>query len=149
MKSHNFFIKTVLEISKESNCVSYKVGALLVKDSRIISMGYNGTPSGFINCSSKFKNYSADQREDHHKWSNSNEIHAEMNAILWAAKNGVSTSGCTLYSTLFPCENCLKNIYQAGITEIYYIDEYDKQSSDSEFLKWVKSKIKIEKLQLK
>lgn len=149
MKNHDFFLKTVIELAKESNCVSHKVGALLVKDSRIISMGYNGTPSGFHNCSDRFKSYTPDKREDHHKWSNSNEIHAEMNAILYAAKNGVGTEGCSLYSTLFPCENCLKNIYQAGIREIFYIHEYDKQSSDSEFLNWLKSRIKIERLHLK
>ena len=84
----------------ESNCVKYKVGAVIVKDNRIILQGYNGTISGFLNCSEKFKclDLSNEENRDlHHKWSSAFEIHAEMNIISYAAKKGIS-----LENTLAP-----------------------------------------------
>lgn len=113
-------------IAKMSKCVSFKVGAILVKDSRIISTGYNGTPKGFINCEEMFKNYDKSQRDMHHNFSEMFEIHAELNAILCAASYGISINGCDLYCTLHPCNDCLKMICNSGIKNIFYKDNYDK-----------------------
>jgi dCMP deaminase len=128
-KLHKIFMKTAFLISEMSNCVSHKVGAVLVKDKRIISTGYNGTPAGCINCNEKFINYDSNiNREEHHKFSEMFEIHAELNAILCAAKNGLSTDGCILYCTLLPCNDCLKMICNTGIKTVYYNQIYDKSS---------------------
>lgn len=137
----DIFIKTALLLSQKSKCVSKKVGAVIVKDDRIISMGYNGTPPGYKNCNQIFmeKEYI---REEHHKWSNMYEIHGEMNAILFSAKNDINVNGCDIYVTLHPCDQCIKNLIQAGIKKIYYVYEYDKRTKENELLK----KIEIEKI---
>ena len=118
------FLNIAKEIAKMSKCVSHKVGVILVKDKRIISTGYNGTPAGFQNCNDVFQNNFS--RDEHHNFSENFEIHAEMNAIIFAAKNGISIEGADVYTTLHPCNNCLKNLCNRGIHNIYYLDDYDK-----------------------
>lgn len=145
-KSDEFFMETAFRLSKKSHCVSRKVGAVLVKNSRIISMGFNGSFSNWNNCDEIFdqNNYDSDE---HHHWSNFNEIHAEMNCILFAAKEGIETDGCTLYTTLSPCQNCLKNTIQAGINRIVFLINYDRIKIDADILKYIKSiGIKIQQL---
>ena len=124
------FINIAEEVAKASYCKKYKVGAVIVKDDRIISIGYNGTPTNSINncCEENGKT-----KDD--------VIHAEMNAILFAAKNGISTNGCTLYVTLSPCKDCAKNIIQAGIKKVIYKDEY----KDTTGIKILSKSIEIEK----
>lgn len=142
----NFFKKTAIELAKESKCVSHKVACLIIKDERIISMGYNGTPSGFTNCNCQFDENNF-EREDHIKWSLQHEIHAEMNSLMYAVKNGISTRDAIMVCALQPCSDCLKAIIQSGIKEIYYIKEYDRSPELSkEFKEYLKDKIKIEKL---
>lgn len=123
------FDKRMLKIAEivasSSKCVSYQVGAILVKDKRIVSTGYNGTPQGYINCCQVFDKDNF-IREEHSKWSELYEIHAESNALLFAAKNGVSTNDTTLYCTLSPCFNCSKHIVQAGIKRVVYSKKYDR-----------------------
>ena len=135
------FIKTALLLSQKSKCVSKKVGAVIVKYDRIISMGYNGTPPGFKNCNSIFSEDEYD-REEHHKWSNMYELHGELNAIMFSAKNDINIDGCDLYVTLKPCDQCIKNIIQSGIKRIFYVYEYDKWSKDNELL----SRLYIERI---
>jgi dCMP deaminase len=107
------FMTIAEEVSKASSCKRNKVGAVIVKDDRIISIGYNGTPTGAIsNCCED-----GDKTKD-------DVIHAEMNAILFAVKNGISTKDCTLYVTLSPCKECAKNIIQSGIKKVIYKDLY-------------------------
>lgn len=136
-------------IAKQSHCISKKIGCVIVKDTRIISIGYNGTPSGYINCDQYFeKNQWIIQdnqwRMHHHNWSNIHQIHAEMNAIMFAAKNGISVDGATLYCNYFPCQHCLKNLVQTGIIRIVYKNEYDLGQYDQEFLKFITNNMKIE-----
>lgn len=123
---HNMFLDIAENISTMSHCVSYKVGAILVKDRRIISSGYNGTPAGYINCNEYFKNYTIEDREKHHEFSEKFEIHAELNAILTAAKNGIYINNSDIYTTLQPCNDCLKMICNSGIKNIYFRKIYDK-----------------------
>lgn len=85
-------------------------------------------------------------REHHHRWSDIHEIHAEMNAILFAAKNGISIDGATIYTSMFPCQHCLKNILQSGIRRIVYNAEYDLGQYDEEFMKYINSVLIIEQL---
>lgn len=125
-----------LLLSGESKCQSLKVGALIVKDGRIISMGVNGTPNGFINCNevrftdSHSKEFvsektSVDIEKFHTEWSMVHEIHAEMNAILFSARNGFPIEGSTMYVTHEPCDQCLKNIIQSGIVRVVFKNKYN------------------------
>jgi dCMP deaminase len=115
------FMKIAEEIANASNCVSRHVGAVIVKDGRVISTGYNGTPKGYMNCSEHWNN---EYTKDHHEWSLLHEIHAEMNAIIWAARTGISIEGSTLYCTTEPCSECSKNLIASGVTRIVWKDKY-------------------------
>ena len=121
-----FFMTIAHIVSKQSHCVRKQVGAVIVKDSRIISIGYNGTPKGYINCDEIFDKNNFDI-EKHHEFSVNNEIHAEINAIIYAAKNSVSLENSTLYVTMSPCHDCAKFIVAAGIKEVVYDELYDRE----------------------
>ena len=125
------FMQIARTLSTLSKCVSKKVGCIIVKDRRMICAGYNGTPSGHVNCDCVFNANDFD-RVRHHEFSERFEIHAEMNAILFAAKEGISIKGTTLYTTLQPCTQCVKNLIQSGISKIVYSDLYDLSGWDSE-----------------
>ena len=106
------FIEIAQTIAKRSTCKRKQVGCLLVKDGRIVSMGYNGVLPGIPDEKGMDEN------------GNSRTVHAEANAIAFCARNGIATEECILYSTLQPCEKCAELIIQAGINKVYYIDEY-------------------------
>jgi dCMP deaminase len=99
--------------SENSYCWRRKVGALIVKDNRIISDGYNGTPSGFENVC-----------EDENNVTKPYVLHAEANAITKIARSSNSSEGATLYVTASPCMECAKLIIQAGIIRIVYAETY-------------------------
>jgi len=128
------FINIAKEIASASKCVSKSVGAVIVKDGRILSTGYNGTPPGYINCCEYWDNK---YTKDHHEWSKTYEIHAEMNAIIWAAREGISIDGATIYVTLEPCSECSKNLIASGIKRIVYENSYEHTNSTivTKFLK--------------
>ena len=127
--SNEFFMTIAHIVKKQSHCVRKQVGAVIVKDKRIISIGYNGTPSGYINCDEVFDKNNFDP-EEHHKFSTNNEIHAEINAIIYAAKNSVSLENSTLYVTTSPCHDCAKFIVAAGIKNVIYDKLYDRESTE-------------------
>lgn len=106
-----------------SHCNRKKVGALIVRDGRIISDGYNGTPAGFDNCCEN------QQGETH--WY---VLHAEANAILKVARSTNDCSGADLYLTLSPCKDCSKLVLQAGIRRVVFANEY-KDTAGLEFLR--------------
>jgi dCMP deaminase len=135
-KKHHTFMETAFLFAKESKCVSHHVGAVIVKDNRIVITGYNGTPPDMPNCCDVFDKDNFD-REEHHKWSKDNEIHAEMNAIAFSAKHNVEVDGCDMYVTISPCNDCLKNITATGIKNIYYLYLYDGDVLNPELLKKV------------
>lgn len=97
-----------------------KVGAVLIKDDRIISVGYNGMPSGVDN---KCEDYVQDGPVAE-LVTKPGLVHAEMNVIAFAAKSGVSTNQCIMIITHSPCYECSKLIIQSGITKVYYETEY-------------------------
>lgn len=134
----DFFKQTVIHLSQQSKCVSRQVGAIIVKDNRIISTGYNGTLSGCKNCNEIFDSNNFD-KDAHHKWSKLNEIHAEQNALMMAAKYGISVKDCTCYCSLQPCNLCLLLLIQAGIIEIVYLKPYPKSNYDDSILSLIKS----------
>lgn len=109
---HNTYIKIAELISFHSKAEKKKVGAILVKDKRIISIGINGTPSGFDNtCEID----GVTKRE---------VLHAESNCISKCAKSNESSEGSVLYTTVSPCFECAKLIIQCGIIEVYYKEKY-------------------------
>lgn len=120
------FMNIASEIAKASKCVSKQVGAVIVRDGRILSTGYNGTPSGFTNCCDHWE---GKYTNEHHEWSKTYEIHAEMNAIIWAAREGIKIKDATIYVTLEPCSDCSKNIIASGIKRIVYDKSYEHTNS--------------------
>ena len=169
-KIDKIMLETAKLWSKMSKCKRSQVGAVIAKDERIISIGYNGLPSKFepdscenestkIFCNfckkeiTKFitlkneeifcpfckrklgklesvdgnlKKYSGEFTVIKKCITNPQVIHAEANAILFCAKNGISTKGCTLYVTMSPCIECAKMIIQAGIKRVVFENQYRK-----------------------
>ena len=121
------FINIAHELASASKCVSKRVGAVIVKNGRILSTGYNGTPAGYTNCCDHWND---EYTSEHHEWSKTYEIHAEMNAIIWAAREGISIKNATIYVTLEPCSDCSKNIIASGIKRIVYDKSYEHTNSD-------------------
>jgi dCMP deaminase len=146
MLSDTNFIKIAMEIATASKCVSKQVGAVIVKDGRILSTGYNGTPPGYENCCDHWNH---EYTKEHHEWSKTYEIHAEMNAIIWAARKGISIEDATIYVTLEPCSECSKNLIASGIKRIVFSKEYEHTHSKvvSKFLE--ANGVHIEQLEMK
>lgn len=127
-KDKQTFKDILLILKKRSTCVRVQVAAIIVKDGRIISTGWNGTTSGSKHCNEIFNAFNFDATE-HHNFSLKNEIHGEMNAIAMAAKNGMAVNGCDLYTTDSPCFDCAKLIKAVGIKRVFYVREYDREST--------------------
>ena len=111
------FTDIIKVLAQRSTCDTKRVGALLAKDNRIISTGYNGPPKGAPHCDQigclKDKEGACTRT-----------VHAEANVIAFAARYGISSEGTTLYTTMAPCFTCAKLIINAGIVAVYYIREY-------------------------
>ncbi|CAC9935522.1 tRNA-specific adenosine deaminase [Aedoeadaptatus nemausensis] len=113
----SYFMKITEMVASRSTCDRAMVGCVLVnRDHRIVSTGYNGSVSGNPHCD----DVGHTMRDGHCIAT----IHAEMNAILYCAKEGIPTKGTICYVTHFPCLNCTKALIQAGICEIIYKDDY-------------------------
>jgi dCMP deaminase len=126
-----YFMKIAEVVSKRSTCIKRKVGAILVKDSHIISTGYNGAPLGFKHCTPDLcvrENLKSGDRPELCRG-----VHAEINCIIQAAIHGTSIKGnTTLYSTTFPCMSCLKLIINAGINKLVYKEGYNMENKIKE-----------------
>jgi len=117
----DIFMELAVNLAKRSHCIKRHVGAVLTKDTRIISIGYNGPPAGTHNCDEEFPDTGCERDS---KGSCSLAIHAEQNAILYAVKNNASVHGSTLYVTLSPCLACSRIIYSMGIERVIYLKSY-------------------------
>ena len=126
-----YFMDIVRLVSRRSTCLRRSVGAVLVKDKRILATGYNGAPSGLrhcveVGCLREKMNISSGERHELCRG-----LHAEQNAIIQSALYGVSLKDATLYSTNHPCVICAKMIINAGITCVYYDEGYrDKMAEE-------------------
>ena len=116
------YIKTAEIFAELSHARRLHVGAIIVKDDRIISIGYNGMPAGWDNDCEEI----IELREDgHHELKTRPEVlHAETNAIAKLAKSSDSGSGATMFVTHAPCLDCAKLVYQSGINRVIYRDSY-------------------------
>ena len=126
---HEYYMNIAVQVSLRSTCMRRKVGAVIVKDNRILSTGYNGAPSGLPNC---IDNCDRCYRSAHNIPSGQMldmcyAVHAEQNAIMNALKTGEDLKGAVLYVNTYPCVTCFKLTVQSGISEIYYIDEYENE----------------------
>ena len=135
-------MKTAKTFAELSYATRAQVGAIIVKDNRIISIGYNGMPSGWDN---ECEYYDPNTIED---WMNPSDyeiyckkitkdevLHAETNAIAKVAQSSESCKDAVMFTTHMPCINCAKLIHQSGITAVYYADDYDSNvGSGKQFL---------------
>ena len=133
------FMDTAERFAQLSSAKRLQVGAVVVKDNRIISIGYNGMPAGWTNECEEDIQLSDDTVELKTK---DEVIHAEANAILKLARDGESGNGSSLFCTHAPCIHCAKLIHGAGIETVYYRDSY-RDTIGLEFLK--NCKINVEK----
>jgi dCMP deaminase len=117
----DIFMELAVNLAKRSHCVKRHVGAVLTKETRIISIGYNGPPAGTHNCDVEFPETGCPRDS---KGGCSLALHAEQNAILYAVKNQTSVDGATLYVTLSPCLACSRIIYTMGIKKVIYLKSY-------------------------
>ena len=122
-----YFMRIAQVVSLRSTCMKRKVGAVLVKESHILSTGYNGAPSGFSHCTLETcvrKDLKSGEKPELCRG-----VHAEINCIIQAAIHGTSIMGdTTLFSTHFPCMNCLKLVINAGIKRIVYREGYNMEN---------------------
>ena len=118
------FMEVAHTFANLSHARKLKVGAIVVKDERIISIGYNGTPTGWDN-ECELQEWSEGEFEPNLEYRTKPEvIHAEENAIAKIARSSESSEGAALFCTHVPCIECAKLIYQSGIKEVYFHDEY-------------------------
>jgi dCMP deaminase len=138
----DYFMKITKDAAARSTCLKRKVGAIIVKDCRVLSTGYNGAPKkikhcGLRGCLRKKLKVPSGQRHELCRG-----LHAEQNAIIQAAWHGVKIEGATMYATYQPCIICVKMMINAGITRLVYEGNYPDKLA-KQMLK--ESEIKVER----
>ena len=134
---NQYFMEITEMVASRSTCDRAFVGCVIVNDDhRIVSTGYNGSVAGNPHCD----DVGHTMRDGHCIAT----IHAEMNALLYCAKEGIPVKNCIVYVTHFPCLNCTKALIQAGIKKIYYKHEYNVDEYALYLLK--NNNVEIEKL---
>jgi dCMP deaminase len=141
-----YYMRIAQAVQEGADCLGSKVGAVLVLENRVIGTGYNGTPSGFPNCtengcvrcrdSKLAREGRVDQMSDpDHRSGRALDrcicVHAEQNALITAARFGIRVDAAVLYTTLSPCFGCLKEAVQAGISRVVYRSWYEAKYSDA------------------
>ena len=126
-----YFMKLAHEVATRTTCVRRAVGAVIVKDRRILATGYNGVPTGLrhcaeVGCLRQQLGIRSGQRQEICRG-----LHAEQNAIIQAARYGTNIMGASIYVTTQPCVTCAKMIINAGIEEIVYQNPYPDELSMS------------------
>jgi dCMP deaminase len=121
-----YFLNLAKATAQRSTCPSRKVGGVIVnpETNQVISMGYNGSPRGTSHCSEECLT-----RESGGGWRKCRAIHAELNAVISAAMNGVSTNGATMYLTTTPCVFCSRTLINAGIKKVIALTFYPQKEA--------------------
>lgn len=117
----DIYMELAVNLGKKSHCIKRHVGAVLTKDTRIISIGYNGPPEKTHNCDEEWPEEGCPRDS---KGSCSLALHAEENAILYAVKNGTEVKGSTIYVTLSPCLSCARLLFASGVKKVIYLHSY-------------------------
>ncbi len=125
----HYFMEIARLVSSRSTCLRRRVGAVIVKDKRILATGYNGPPSGITHCdvTGCLRERLGVPSGERHELCRG--LHAEQNAIIQAALHGVSVKGAVMYTTTFPCIICTKMLINAGISRVYYAEGYPDELS--------------------
>jgi dCMP deaminase len=157
--SDEYYMGIAFAVRKRANCTGNRVGAVIVKGNRVISTGYNGVPEGMVNCldggclrcTNPGGNFPSGTGYDLCIC-----VHAEQNALLSAARFGISVEGATLYSTMQPCFGCAKEIAQTKIEKVIYLhpwipSDVDEKMSDLKRHEYDKimAKISIKKIDMR
>jgi len=126
-----YFLKLARQAATRSTCLRRQVGAVLVRDKRVLAMGYNGSPRNTshcldIGCLREQLNIPSGERHELCR-----AIHAEQNAIIQAAVHGVAIEGAILYCTHQPCILCAKMLINCGVTEIHFLEGYPDELSET------------------
>lgn len=131
--THEYYMGIAFAVREKANCTGNRVGAVIVKNNRVISTGYNGTPEGMKNCldgGCLRCNNPGGQFPSGTGYDLCICVHAEQNAILTAARFGISVEDSTIYTTMKPCFNCAKEIAQCKIREVVYLHEWVPNDAD-------------------
>jgi len=126
-----YFLKMAQLASTRSTCIRRHVGAVLVKEKKILATGYNGVPSGISHCADVGCLRDVEKIPSGQRHELCRGLHAEQNAILQAAYHGVSIQGSVLFCTNFPCVICSKMLINAGIRQIFYLEGYPDSLSET------------------
>ena len=136
-----YFMTITRQVAERSTCLRAKVGAVIVRDRNILATGYNGSPAGLPHCTEAgcliYESRTPDGEVEQNCY---RTIHAEMNAITQAAKNGAAIAGADIYVTHTPCIHCMKVLINTGISTVFFEKEY-KRHTIAELLKY--SSIKL------
>ncbi len=126
MNRDQYYMNIAVAVREKANCTGRRVGAVIVKENRIISTGYNGTPEGMTNCMDGGCVRCGDKEtyEASVGYDVCICVHAEQNALITAARFGNSIEGSVIYSTLRPCFDCTKAMLQAKVHTIYYLHDW-------------------------
>lgn len=124
----SYFFRMTTLIATRSTCPSRAVGCVIIdmETKHVLSTGYNGAPRGTAHCGEGCMS-----REPGKSWEKCRAVHAELNAILNAAKNGVSTDGCRMYLSTTPCVFCSRTLINAGVKEVYAMAKYSHNEAIS------------------
>jgi dCMP deaminase len=126
---HQYFLTITRQVAERSTCTRAKVGAVIVRDKNILATGYNGSPAGLPHCIDvgclvyTSRTPTGEVEENCFR-----TIHAEINAIAQAAKNGAGIRGADIYITHTPCIHCLKVLINTGIRRVYFEHEYKRHT---------------------
>jgi dCMP deaminase len=121
-----YFMGIAIAVRRRADCLGNRVGAVIVKDRRIVSTGYNGTPENMPNCTDGGCHRCA-HRSEYPSGSGYDLcicVHAEQNALLAAARFGIAVEGSTMYSTMRPCFGCTKEMLQAHIDAVFFLHDW-------------------------
>lgn len=121
----DYFMRIAMIVAERATCSRAKIGAVIVKDKNIIATGYNGSPAGHPHCTEVgclvYVSRDPDGEEEENCF---RTIHAEVNAIVQAAKHGTAIDGADMYVTASPCYHCFKTIMNTGIRRVFYARPY-------------------------
>ena len=124
-----YFLLIALAARTRADCLGRRVGAVITREGRVLSTGYNGTPFGMPNCSEGGCHRCSQRTADPLLRGGAYDVcicvHAEQNAILTAARFGQQVLGASLTSTMQPCFGCLKEMLQAGVSEVHFLHPWD------------------------
>jgi dCMP deaminase len=135
---HDFYMRLALVVESGAKCLGSHVGAVIVRDNRVLGSGYNGTPAGYPNCTEAERGcrrcaIRVEQPEANiagKLYDICLCVHAEQNAMLTAARFGTALDGAILYTTVQPCFNCLKELMQVRITGVIFQREWQARHPD-------------------